>query len=185
MFSRIINKINSNKNMIAGFMICSMILSFGMTGCSFQKQNVVQVPELLEPVGANQSFRPTEKMQVGSIKLLYGKVVPDSYPVFSITDVSIKKYEISLGDYVEEGDVIAYCDTSEYDEQIDFLTKTINSLYEERSMKENLSYEVAHKLTLWRQACEDAGDPDGVNKYTTDINVELENRRFELELIDT
>ena len=184
MINRVLDKINNCKQVIAALMISTMILSLGLTGCTNEPQ-VTEIPELQEPVGTNESFRPVEKMQVGSIRMEYGTVVPEAYPVFSKKDVSIKDIVVRLGDYVEEGDVIAYGMSAEYDDNIEELNYTINSLYAEREMKAGVSDQIAHKLTLCRQACEDVGDSEGAARYTTEINVELENRRYELELIDT
>ena len=88
--------IRKKKNLISAGLIIVLTLSTGLTGCG--KKTASEVPELLDPLASNSSFRPAEKMPVGDVNLLYGTVVPETYPVFNTIDVTLKELNVGIGD---------------------------------------------------------------------------------------
>lgn len=175
--------IRKKKNLISAGLIIVLTLSTGLTGCG--KKTASEVPELLDPLASNSSFRPAEKMPVGDVNLLYGTVVPETYPVFNTIDVTLKELNVGIGDYVHEGDVIAVGLTEDYSTQIEMENNTIASLYEEKTMRQGQEEQAVNKDNLLRQACEDVGDGEGVSQYEKEIYKEQENLRYYNELIDT
>lgn len=175
--------IRKKKNLISAGLIIALTLSTGLTGCG--KKTASDIPELLDPLASNSSFRPVEKMPIGDINMLYGTVVPETYPVFNTIDISIKEICVGIGDYVHEGDVIATGITEDYQTQIELENNTIASLNEERTMRQGQEEQAVNKDNLFRQACEDVGDGEGVTKYEREIYKEQENLRYYNELIDT
>lgn len=90
---------------ISVFLIAALLLG----GCGSQMAQTV-IPALKEPVAANAAYRPVEMGIIGETKVLYGTVVPVEYGCFLDTDAEIKEIVVEVGDYVKEGDVVAYVD---------------------------------------------------------------------------
>lgn len=90
---------------IATFLIAVLMLG----GCSGEVAQDA-IPELKAPVAANAAYRPVELGDIGETKVLYGTVVPMEYCSFYDTSVEIKEITVEVGDYVEEGDILAYVD---------------------------------------------------------------------------
>ena len=168
--------IRKKKNLISSGLIIVLTMSTFLSGCGLKKE-VADIPELLAPVSSNSSFRPVEKMPVGDINLEYGTVVPTPYPVFNTVDVSIKAYNVGLGDYVHKGDVIAFGMAGDFDSQIENESNTIDSLCEERTMWYGKEEQAVNKTNLLRQACEDVGDGVGVDMYEKQIYKDQEELR--------
>ena len=107
---------NKRKNTkIAAILAASLILS-SLSGCG--KKAAEPIPELMNPLAAAEAYRPVEIGSVGDIYILNGIVVPKEYPVFSEKMFQIADINVRMGNYVNEGDVIATGNTLAVDRQI-------------------------------------------------------------------
>lgn len=112
------------------------------SGCS--GKTVQDVAELIEPVAANAAYRPVELGTIGETKVLYGTVAPMEYCCFYDTTVNIERIAVDVGDYVEEGDVIAYADINVAKEELESLTLQLENL--------NQNYELNLKISQLKMA---------------------------------
>lgn len=113
-----------------------------LSGCS--GKTVQDVAELIEPVAANAAYRPVELGTIGETKVLYGTVAPMEYCCFYDTAVNIEKLAVDVGDYVEEGDIIAYADINVAREELESLTLQQENL--------NQNYELNLKISQLKMA---------------------------------
>ena len=81
-----------------------------MSGC----KEAEEVPILKEPVAVNQAFRPVERRTIGKIKVSVGNVVAKEYCHSYKKVTTIKEIRCNVGDYVEEGQVLAVSDVKEF-----------------------------------------------------------------------
>lgn len=109
-------------------------------GCG--KNAEESIPELIEPAAANASYRPVELGTIGETQVLYGTVVPMEYCCFFDSYASIEKITVEVGDYVEEGDIVAYADVEVAKEQLEELNGQLEN--------ENQNYEMNHKIARVR-----------------------------------
>ena len=85
-------------------------------------------PELKEPVGAELTFRPVEKADMGTSKIIIGSVMGVEYCHFFEKMVEIKDFKVSVGDYVNEGDVLLEANVDSVQEQITELNSSLSLL---------------------------------------------------------
>ena len=78
-----------------------------------------EVPALIEPVAANQSFRPVERRNIGKIHVSIGNVVAaeDCYYYKKVT--TIKEIRVNVGQRVEEGDILATADLEALENELE------------------------------------------------------------------
>ncbi len=112
------------------------------------------VPELLEPVGAEPTFRPVEKADMGVSKLITGTVMGMEYCHFYEKMVEIKDITVSVGDYVNEGDVLVEANVDSVRDQITELNSSLSVLTAEyEASKKKYDIELA-KLELQKEQAE-------------------------------
>jgi multidrug efflux pump subunit AcrA (membrane-fusion protein) len=153
-----------------------MIFALLFTGCAEKEEDA---PELLEPVAANAAYRPVEKGDIGTIKIMTGTVVPTDYCHFFHTSASISRIVVDIGDYVEEGTVLAYADVDSAGEQAESIQADIdynNAQYEQQCQ---ISDDRIKELTYKKQACSEAGDSTAAAEVQKEIDTEKENRRYD------
>ena len=172
------------KRRIAGLLVAAQLLTLltGITGCGKEE---VEVPELLNPVSQVMCYRPVTKRFVGKAKMYYGVVVPMEYPCFAAETVDIAEVLVGVGDYVEEGDVIAYGYMKELNEQIEADQTTINSLSSNRAFTQEVSEKTQERIEYEKHIEEYLGDSEGVDAKEKEIAIEQENLRYNLAVIDT
>ncbi|MCR5213018.1 MAG: efflux RND transporter periplasmic adaptor subunit [Eubacterium sp.] len=172
-----------NKAHIAFILVMAQLMMVlgGVTGCGNEK---VQAPELIDPVSFAVNYRPLTKRMVGKVELMYGKVVPKEYPVFSETAAMISEINVGVGDYVEEGDVIATCDTTFIDESIENVNNEIASLQRQRNLEDNLYDTTISNLNYEREIEVYIGDEDSISAKDSEISAEGENTRYKKAVID-
>ena len=92
-------------------------LFIAMTLSSCGKNSKLEAPELLEPKVTNESYRPVERTDVGTIKmganngnLFLAKVVAKQESYFWTSSARIENIAVNVGDYVEAGQVLATAD---------------------------------------------------------------------------
>ena len=170
---------NRIKKLIAGLMIPAFLL--GLAGCSNAKADI---PELMEPVSQTEAYRPVSRRRVGKMELLDGQVVPKDYPCFSEKPVSITEVTVGVGDYVEEGTVIARGDISAINDQINAVSDTISSLTRKRSMVSGVADAEVKKMEYEKHIEEYIANDEGVRQKDTDIVLKGEDKRFDVAVID-
>ena len=98
--------------------IKTLALSLGavifLASCTSNKE----VPELLEPVGAEATFRPVETADMGLAKIIIGNVSGQEYCHFYEKMIVIKDINVAVGDYVNEGDILVEADLDSVKDQI-------------------------------------------------------------------
>ena len=184
MFKRISRKLNNSKATLAALLVMIQLLCLlgGVTGCG--KRNQAEIPELLEPLTAVNSYRPVAKRIMGKIDNYMGIVVPSDDPVFSAIGLSIKKINVEIGDYVKAGDVVAEAYDYGMAEEIDVLQKQIASLNRQKENTKNVSDETLKKLGLELAIEEYLEDSFGISEKEKEIRIERENQRFNIAMID-
>ena len=142
-------------------------------------------PELITPSAVTDSYRPVTRRDIGEVYIYTGSVVPESYPVFTEKGISLSEIDVSIGDYVEEGQLIAKGDTSYYDETIANLRSQIEFLNYSRQNSEAISKKVEEKMVYTQNAAIAVNDFEGSLEQSTEIYNEEEDRRYMLEKIDS
>lgn len=84
------------------------------------------IPQLIEPMATNSAYRPVERGNIGNIKILMGTVVPKKYCSFFETSVSISEITVEVGDYVKEGDIVAYANMDEAKKLLESLQEQLD-----------------------------------------------------------
>jgi len=163
-------------------LLCAAMLGGVLPSCG--KTGTGEVPELLEPAGITESYRPVRRRDIGDTSMLDGTVTAEAYPVFAEKPVSIYQLDVDPGDYVEAGDVIATGDTRGLDTQIDGVNRQLEELSLRRSVEETISGKTEEQLGWKKKAAEEAGLPDEAEFLDTEIRITRENLRYEKEQID-
>ena len=111
MMSTYIKK-NTKHRFLAGLLSCMMIMS----GCG---SSAGEVPELLEPKSATESCRPVDYAKVTSDSVYMATVMPEEYCAFFTEAAKVNQICVDVGQYVEEGTVLARMDTSNLSAQLE------------------------------------------------------------------
>ncbi len=153
-----------------------LIISCVMSGCSDKK---IEIPDLAEPVVSNESYRPVEFGNVGRVELVNGQVVPMEYCHFWDTDTALENIHVNIGEYVEEGTVLATADA-------DHIKKVIESVTFEKTncvtayaincdIYDVKLEELKHKLKGFKEL----SDKKGIKETNREIDVLEENHRYD------
>ena len=145
-------------------------------GCGSE---IPEAPKLNKPVAVNESYRPVEKGDVGDIKIYSGVIVPTDYCHFYTTSIKIAEINVSVGDYVEAGAVLAEAD-------IEATTQAIASINSQKSLNakvweikckiyEQNKKELEYKL----KGAQELRDTDMESQLETSIAVLNENHSFD------
>ena len=141
-------------------------LSFLIAGCGRSKET--KVPELVESVSVNFSYRPAEYGYINPPKLGFATVTAKEKCYYFPTNVTVTKIVVEPGDTVKKGDVLAYADATEANKQLSELKKQL--AYENSLYKLNQSL-----VKVEIEGYKEAGDK-------TSINVQKENSRYDKKL---
>ncbi len=153
-----------------------LIISCVMSGCNNKK---LEIPDLAEPVVSNESYRPVEFGNVGRVELVNGQVVPMEYCHFWDTDTALENIHVNIGEYVEEGTVLATADA-------DYIKKVIESVTFEKTncvaayaincdIYDVKLEELKHKLKGFKEL----SDKKGIKETNREIDVLEENHRYD------
>lgn len=164
-------KLRIRAGMLAALLLTEMLLC---GGCG--KNASETVPELLEPASANSAYRPVELGEIGKTMVLYGTVVPTDYCSFYNSGVDIEEIVVEVGDYVEEGEALAYADVEAVKETLEDLQADLTN--------ENQNYEISNRMAQVRehQITADADASDEVKANW--MSAEKENQRYDKLLHD-
>lgn len=165
------------------FVLCLGMLGGIFTACG--TKTVQEAPELLEPAGITESYRPVKRRDIGDTTMLEGTVVAMPYPVFAEKSFQIYRLEVQPGDYVKEGDLIATGDTREIDEEIRALNRQLDSMSSQNSIEADI-FALEEKKTGWqKKAAEEAGLTEEARALDTQLRVAREDRRYGQKSVDT
>lgn len=84
----------------------------GIAGCS-AKEEVVPVPELIDPVGVDIDTAVVKKMDLSSINSYQGEVIPDMKGVYFANSGQVGAVKVEIGDRVKKGQLLATLSGSE------------------------------------------------------------------------
>lgn len=160
----------------AGIISVLMMFSLLMTGCDQKK---IEAPELIESVAVNEAYRPVSYGNVGNTIVKDGVVVPVDYCHFWAVSVGVDEIKVNVGDYVNQGDVIAIADIDQANEALEDLQEQLTLLNTNFSLKEDIYEYDKKELEYCRQACFDQGDSEGVAAYDVQLSVLEENFRYD------
>ena len=165
------------------FVLCLGMLGGTFTACG--TKTAVDAPELLEPAGITESYRPVKRRDIGDTTMLEGTVVATPYPVFAEKPFEIYRLEVQPGDYVEEGDLIATGDTRQIDEQIKALNQQLDSMSSQNSIEAKIFELEEQKMGWQKKAALEAGFTEEAAALDTQLRVEKENLRYGQKSVDT
>lgn len=152
-----------------------ILFSLIVTGCSGE----TETPELIEPVVNNQSFRPVERGDVGNTVVKLADVVPEEYCHFMKQSTRILEISVDIGEYVEEGTILATTDMTEIKESLEQKNAELSLQNTLSANKEKIFREQQRELNLKKEACREQGDKSGVKEYDTQIAIAKENERYD------
>ena len=90
--------------------ILALFLLMGLTGCNKEGQENKNVPALLEPVGVQMDIDRVVKDEIFHVETYNGETVPYVEELQFVIDGKIEEVKVSLGEWVEEGQVLASLD---------------------------------------------------------------------------
>lgn len=152
--------------MMAALLLVEMMIC---SGCG--KNASETVPKLLEPASVNSAYRPVELGEIGKTGILYGTVVPTDYCSFYHTSAEITEIVVEVGDYVEEGDVLAYADVESAKGMLEDLTADLTN--------ENQNYDISNRMAQVREH-QITADPDATDEVKSNwMSAEKENQRYD------
>lgn len=124
--------------------ILVLFLLMGLTGCSKSEESAGQnVPALLEPVGVQIDIAQAVRDEIFHVETYNGEIVPYVEELQFVVDGKIEEVKVSLGEWVEEGQVLAVLDVEteaarmeELDEEIAHIKKM--GEFADRQMKADI-----------------------------------------------
>ena len=171
-----INKRKYITRCLSGILITTILLC----GCG----KTEEIPTLIEPVSNNQAFRPVERRTLGNPKILVGQIVPQEYCHFFKKSTIIKEFTCDIGQYVNEGDILAYADVEQLQDDLEEKKAALALCIAIHELSKPIPKYTLNSLMSQRSACEYQEDTDGASKITTQIKVETENQKYDEELFN-
>ena len=165
--------------------IISCLLTSDMyviTGCVGNRNS--KVPMLDDPVATTYAFRPVTRRNIGDVETLMGIVVPAQYKCRTEQPVILAHLDVSIGDYVKEGQVIAKADTSELEAQLKTLTDSVEEMTEQKKCISEVFEKQIEQLGYQKKQYKENGDKDSAKSIDNDIAIEKENFRYDKAVID-
>ncbi len=166
------------KRIFALLLISVMML---LTACGNQAEDV---PELLEPIVANEAYRPVEVGDIGTNVIKTGYIVPTDYCYFYNTSATLKELYVNVGDYVEAGTVLAEADGESSESTISDLQASLDKLKQSQSIKQDIFEETQKEYDYKIKACEESEDEEAAASYRTQKAVSAENNRYDTMLYE-
>lgn len=151
-----------------------------LCGCS----EVVEVPALIDPVSVNNAYRPVEKRVVGKVNVEVGNVVPTEYCHFFRKVTVLKEICCDVGQYVNEGDILASADVKTMKEEVQDLAAEralCVSLHDARQPLYGLNQDL---IDIDKQSCVNIEDFKGAAECENRLNMEKENYVYDEKLYE-
>ncbi len=155
-------------------MVCMALCFVLLSGCGTKQE----IPELIEPVVNNESFRPVEYGSVTKTEIEVADVVPEEYCHFATKPSTLDEICVDLGQYVEEGDVLATIDVADARMELTAKQKELdlcknNYSYQEKIYKEQIQIEKYKKSDFKKQK-----DKKSLKQCDTALEVLEENKHY-------
>lgn len=167
-----------NQTIISVFLIfCLLLTACGKTGQE-------EIPELLEPVSINAGYHPVQRGNIEALTVVMGTVVPMPYCHFYPVSTVISGIEVDIGDYVEEGTVLAYADIESVRKEIASLEKSRELMDAQDETDQVIYDETIKQLNYRKKAYLEAGASSDAEAVKTQIAVTEENHRYDGMLAD-
>lgn len=156
-------------------MVCIVLCLVLLGGCGTKQE----VPELVEPVVNNESFRPVEYGSVSKTEIQIADVVPEEYCHFTTKAANLDEICVDMGQYVEKGDVLAIIDVSDFQMELDTKQKELNLRksnysYQEKIYKEQMQIEKYKKSDFKKQK-----DEKSLKQCDTSLEILEENKHYD------
>jgi len=154
--------------------VCMVLCLVLLNGCGAEQE----IPELIEPVVNNESFRPVEYGSVSKMEIQIADVVPEEYCHFATKAATLDEICVDLGQYVEEGDMLATIDVSDARMELTAKQKELdlcknNYSYQEKIYKEQIQIEKYKKADFKNKK-----DKKSLNKCDTALQVLEANKHY-------
>lgn len=150
-----------------------------LAGCG---RPTLEIPELIEPVSVNESYRPVYYGNVGKVTVENGIVVPTDYCHFWTGNIVVSEIKVEIGDYVQAGDIIAVADKESAEEEILAINEQI-SLQTRVSEISDARYELDKKeLEYELKGSIESGNSAKEMVVTTKLEVLEENHKYDILL---
>ncbi len=161
-------------------LLITAIAIMTLNGCG----EVVQPPALEEPASANQAYRPVEKQLVGKLNVAVGNVVPVEYCHFYKKVTVLKEIFCDVGEYVEEGEIIATADVKTLREELEDVAAERALCVKLHDARQPL-YAINQDLVdIDKRSCVNVEDFKGAAECENRLNMEKENYVYDEKLYE-
>ncbi len=150
------------------------------TGCG----ETVSPPALIEPASVNQAYRPVEKQLVGKLNVAVGNVVPREYCHFYKKVTVLKEITCDVGEYVEEGDIIATADVKTLQEELEDVAAERALCVKLHDARQPLYALNQDLVDIDKRSCVNLEDFKGAAECENRLNMEKENYVYDEKLYE-
>lgn len=159
---------------ICSVALCATLLT--MSGCA---QETVEAPDLKAPVGINESYRPVGYGDIGVIEYCDAVVVPTQYAHFWTTNTAIAEIHVEIGQYVEEGTLLATADVEQVREEIKRVTAEKENYIKMHEFSNSIYEQSLQELEYKKEGLELLKQVAAENETITAIKILKENHRYD------
>lgn len=168
-----------NKNRIKAFVLTAVLITSNLTGCG---RKPYDEPELVSPIAEIKMFKKPEYRDINMVKGLPGVVVPAEYPVFCKGNFTIDSLKVKIGDYVEEGDVIATGFNVSYGNSIEDYDRMISDESNRKGIQSSIDSTMISLEEYNRAEAIENGDQENVTAADKRIDLLYEDKRYNEEM---
>lgn len=157
------------KKNIMVYLLCGLLLLTGCGGSSTE-----EVPELMDSLVNNDAYRPVTYGTIGNIGNLEdacGVVVPQEDCYFFNATAEIENINVSVGDYVEAGEVLATIRLDEIEQSIQDLQTSLEYRQSIHTQEQKIYDETMEKYDYQIQAYQEATERTGAKQAISDLKV--------------
>lgn len=166
---------NRRQKRRGAYLALSLTALMVLSGCGVSEE----IPALVAPVIKNESYRPVEYGNVSVRTIEMATVMPEEYCSFYPEAASVDEICVDLGQYVEEGTVLAKMNTDALTEKLTVYQENLADLNKVTEYKKKINEQKVNEQNYLRQDAEAAGDTQAVKDIDTRIAVLRENAGFE------
>ena len=168
----------SNKKRTEKLIAILLIFATLISGCGETRE----IPELLEPATDVTLFRSVGRGTVGQKYIEKGFVVPTEYSQFFTKNTVIKEICCDVGQYVNEGDVLAVADIKAVQEELTELQASLDLLMKEHEINLPLHELNTQIINTEKQGYLYVDDQDSAMKCYDKLKLENEDYMYEEQL---
>lgn len=146
-----------------------------LAGCAKEQD----IPELIEPVVNNESYRPVEYGGVAKTETAMADVVPEEYCHFMKEAAKVSEITVDLGQHVEAGELLAVMDVTELKAELSAKEKELELEQTLYSYQKKICDEQVKEQKLKKQDYKKSGAKEEAAACDTQIALLEENRRYD------